>query len=202
MPREIEIKLPVRDLAGIRRRLTRAGFRPSARSFEDNLVFDTPERKLRRKGQLLRLREYRRSTLLTFKSRSAGNRRYKVRAEEELLLSSPGAMRKILENLGYSVVFRYQKYRTPFRSTREQHLNLYLDETPIGIFLELEGRPVAIERVARRLGFRPADYVTVTYAGLYRRVCRREGKRPSYMLFASGPHRPFVTSPQKTELLS
>ena len=186
MPREIEIKLLVRDLDGIRLSLLRAGFRPSHRSFEDNLVFDTPDRKLRRKAQLLRLREYRRRAVLTFKSRLAGSRRYKVRAEEELLLSSRETMRIILERLGYRIAFRYQKYRTPFRSTREPDLCLYLDETPIGVFLELEGRPAAIGRVARRLGFRPADYVTLTYADLYAQVCRREGKRPSHMLFEPG----------------
>lgn len=201
MPLEVEIKLPIRDLDGMRRSLLRAGFRPSTRSFEDNFVFDTPDGKLRRNGQLLRLREYRRKAVLTFKSRLAGSPRYKVRAEEELLLSSCETMRKVLERLGYRIAFRYQKYRTPFRSTRETDLNLYLDETPIGIFLELEGRPATIERVARRLGFRPADYVTLTYADLYARVCRQEGKRPSHMLFVPAPYRHLRTSPLKTQLL-
>ncbi len=189
MPREVEIKLPVHDLLRMRRLLRRAGFRPSARSLEDNLVFDTPDGRLRRHAQLLRLRQHCGRALLTFKSRLAGSPRYKVRAEEEVELSGCRTMRNILERLGYRIAFRYQKYRTPFRSPREPNLNLYLDETPIGIFLELEGRSAAIERAARRLGFRPDDFVTLTYADLYARVCRREGRRPSNMLFRSSPRR-------------
>lgn len=183
MPREIEIKLPVRDAHDMHRRLVRAGFHRSSRYFEDNLVFDTPDRRLRRKGQLLRLREYQGRTILTFKSRAARSRRYKVRAEEEVLVSGRQTMQKILEALGYRVVFRYQKLRTTFRSSREPALHLYSDDTPIGAFLEVEGPPKAIDRVARRLGFRLADYITLTYADLYARFRRRVGKRSLHMLF-------------------
>ena len=201
MSREVEIKLPVHDSGRMRRLLRRAGFRPSSRSFEDNLVFDTREHRLRRKAQLLRLREYRGRAFLTFKRRMGGGSRYKVRSEQELQVSDAATMGKVLEGLGYVVAFRYQKYRTPFRSAREPHLNLYLDETPIGNFLELEGRPAAIDRVARRLGFQPADYITLTYAALHARACRREGKRSRHMLF-SGPYRSLGTSRQKSKLLS
>ncbi len=201
MPREVEIKLPVRDLGRMRLLLRRAGFRSSPRSFEDNLVFDTPDHRLRRNAQLLRLREYRRRVFLTFKSRMGGGSRYKVRAEQELQVSDAGTMWNILKSLGYVLAFRYQKYRTPFRSAGEPDLNLHLDETPIGIFLELEGQPAAIDRVARRLGFQPADYITLTYAGLYARACQREGKRSPHMLF-SDPYRSLRTFRQKSKFLS
>ena len=46
--------------------------------------------------------------------------------------------------------FRYEKYRTTFRLPG---LHLDLDETPVGVFLELEGAPRAIDRAARSLGF-------------------------------------------------
>ncbi len=43
-----------------------------------------------------------------------------------------------------------------------------LDETPAGVFLELEGPPRWIDRTARRLGFGEADYITASYAELHR----------------------------------
>ena len=46
-----------------------------------------------------------------------------------------------------------------------------LDETPIGVFVELEGPPDWIDRTARRLGFSPADYIKASYARLYQQWC-------------------------------
>jgi adenylate cyclase class 2 len=53
---EIEIKLPVADLATIRGRLRALGARPGRRLHEANVVFDTRQQTLRQRGMLLRLR--------------------------------------------------------------------------------------------------------------------------------------------------
>ena len=42
-----------------------------------------------------------------------------------------------------------------------------MDETPIGIFLEIEGDAEGIHAVAAELGFSPSDYVTESYVGLF-----------------------------------
>ena len=57
---EIEIKLPVANLAAIRRRLRGAAARPGPRLHEINVLFDTPEESLRRREMLLRVRVERR----------------------------------------------------------------------------------------------------------------------------------------------
>jgi adenylate cyclase class 2 len=86
----------------------------------------------------------------------------------------------MLGSLGLRPGFRYEKYRSTFRLPG---LHLDLDETPIGVFLELEGSPSAIDRTARALGYAPRDFIRATYYDLYAADCRRHGRIPRNMLF-------------------
>jgi adenylate cyclase class 2 len=95
---------------------------------------------------------------------------------------------QILGRLGYFPTFEYQKYRTEFRQPSRKGLAL-LDETPIGNFLELEGSPAWIDRVATRLGFTPEDYVLESYVALYFADCARRGAKPGNMVFGAGSGR-------------
>jgi hypothetical protein len=45
-------------------------------------------------------------------------------------------------------------------------LKLTLDETPIGVFVELEGERREIDRAARMLGFARSDYINKSYGEL------------------------------------
>ena len=86
----------------------------------------------------------------------------------------------VLRSLGLRAGFQYEKYRTAFRLPG---LHLDLDETPVGIFLELEGSPQAIDRVSCALGFSPRYYIRKTYGDLYADDCCRRGRVPRNMLF-------------------
>ena len=48
-------------------------------------------------------------------------------------------------------------------------------ETPIGVFLELEGAGRWIDRTAKTLGFSRRDYITAGYAALHAQWCREYG---------------------------
>ncbi len=191
VPHEIEIKLAVRDgahLRALRRRLRELGFRVAeGRRREQNQLFDFPGGRLRRARCLLRLRSEKKRYLVTFKGAPVRSRRYKVRREIEFEVSEGERLGAVLMGLGLRPTFRYEKYRTTYRRPREaaahRHARVELDETPIGAYLELEGSPAWIDRVARELGFRPSDYVTASYAALYFQACRARGRRPSHMLF-------------------
>ena len=63
-------------------------------------------------------------------------------------IADPEALERILVGLGFRPCYRYQKYRTLFAVGE---LQVCLDETPIGCFVELEGAPEAIDRAAERL---------------------------------------------------
>jgi len=63
---------------------------------------------------------------------------------------------------------------------------LMVDETPIGCFLELEGPPEWIDRVAEALGYSDADYLNLSYARLYIKSCEEREVEPADMVFAPG----------------
>jgi len=190
--REIEIKLRAGDAASARRRLRSAGFRVSRRRvFEANTVFDTPGMALRASQELLRVREAGGVVTVTYKGQPAPGR-HKDREELELKVSGAALMAAIFDRLGFRPAFRYEKYRTEYRKAGGAGVAT-VDETPLGVFLELEGPPPWIDRTARALGFAEADYITASYGRLYLEWCERQGIEPGNMLLrrvGGAPHAP------------
>ena len=194
--RETEVKVRVTDLPATRKQLRSLGFRPvHRRSLEDNLLLDTPDRALRQVRSILRLRRYGSRWLLTYKGTPDLDLNYKSRVELETEVKEPGAIRSILEALGFRPVFRYQKYRVQYRQPdgsggpRGPRGEVSLDETPVGNFLELEGSRAWIDRVARQLGLARSDYVTASYGALYLDDCRMRGVPPGDMVFSERARR-------------
>jgi adenylate cyclase class 2 len=180
---EIEIKLAVPDVPSARRLLRRAGFRVTRpRVFEANTVFDTPKLTLRKSSRLLRIRKAGAVATLTYKGKPAGGR-HKSREELEVRIPDAEKMAAILERLGFHPVFRYEKYRTEFQQPRRSGVAV-LDETPIGVYIELEGTEHWIDRTARLLGFSEHDYITASYGRLYLEWCKSKKRKPGDMVFA------------------
>jgi adenylate cyclase, class 2 len=181
-PTETEIKLSVPDVRTARKLLRTAGFRIARRRvFERNVVFDTPGLALHQASTLLRLRQAGRETMVTYKGKPVPG---KHKSREELEVSVPDAtmMGAIFERLGYKPVFRYEKYRTEYRLERGAGMAT-LDETPVGVYLELEGSPAWIDRMARRMGFPEQAYITASYGRLYLDRCREMAVPPGNMVF-------------------
>ncbi len=209
--REIEIKLRVRDIAELRGKLCRLRAVAGTRTFERNILYDTPGEELRSSGRLLRIRiessapvlkaaaargprsarglQVAARGVLTYKAPILGladssePRRYKERQELEIEFRPAEGLEAILRALGFRAGFRYEKFRTEYRLTKLKDLSFDLDETPIGDYLELEGSPAAIDRAAKLLGFRAADYITATYWDLYVADCRGRGITPNDLVF-------------------
>jgi adenylate cyclase class 2 len=172
--RETEIKLALPDVRSGRALLRSAGFRATRRRvFERNRMFDTPEGALRKSGALLRVRQAGRAATLTYKGPAAVSR-YKSREEVETRVADAGAMEAILERLGFRPIFRYEKYRTEYGHPEGGGVAT-LDETPIGVFMELEGTPRWIDHAARQLGFAECDYITASYGRLFLEWRHRQG---------------------------
>lgn len=179
---ETEVKLRVTSAAQAEDLLRAACFSPQhERAFEANTVFDTPAKTLLASRHLLRLREFRGEAILTFKGAPLEGP-HKSRPEWETTAGDGAALRSILEALGYRAFFRYEKYRTCFLRQGEPG-HAVLDETPMGVFLELEGPGDWIDRVAATLGFHPADYITASYGALWREECLSRGVEPDDMTF-------------------
>jgi adenylate cyclase, class 2 len=168
---ETEIKLPIRSLPGARRLLSRLGFRVlHRRTLEINVVFDTPDQKLRARKSLLRLRTAGPKKTLTFKGPAAIGR-HKSRTEFEAGVDDVGAVERILSGLGYRPAFRYEKYRTEYRRPGKGGI-VTIDETPVGNYFEVEGAARWIDQTAQALGYEESDYITASYGSLYLAYCR------------------------------
>lgn len=165
---ETEIKFRVGDVNALARRLDSAGFRlETPRQFESNVLYDTADRALRARTEILRIRHYGERCVLTHKrlpDAGPGEDRHKHRIETETVVSSGDALAEIFRSLGLTEAFRYEKWRSEW-SDGEGHC--VVDETPIGNFAELEGMADWIDRVAAQLGVKHSDYMTLSYGRLF-----------------------------------
>jgi adenylate cyclase class 2 len=202
--REVEIKLRVSDIDDILRRIHKLGAKALGRVLEQNTLFDTPDSGFRCSRRLLRLRcqtpapGHRirggpHSATLTSKAPPATPAAaaskgpvYKEAQENEADVGNIPRLTAALKAVGFRAGFRYEKYRTSFR---HRSLHLDLDETPVGIFLELEGQPAEINRTARALRFGSNAYIRTTYWTLYAADCRRHRRKPQNMLFTTQKYR-------------
>lgn len=166
-PVESEIKLRMSGPGPAREAVARLGAaRARPRHFEDNVLLDDAEGTLAATGRTLRVRRTDQGAVLTFKGPRQD--REGVKSREEIEASLPGseadALLAVLAAIGFAPVFRYQKYRETYR---HGGVEIVVDETPIGTFLEIEGALPEIHAAAAALGRGPADYITESYAGLF-----------------------------------
>ncbi len=165
---ETEIKFRVDDLAGLAARLLAAGFKlVTPRTFESNVLYDTPDRKMRARTEILRIRNYGGRWTVTHKripDSGVGEDRHKHRVETETEVADGKVLGDVFLALGLVEAFRYEKWRTEW-SEGDGHC--VVDETPIGNFAELEGSAEWIDGVAARLGVSPAEYMTLSYGRLF-----------------------------------
>ncbi len=163
-PKEVEIKFRVHNARALTQSLRKAGFRlVTLRTHEMNTLYDLPGNPLRRREEILRLRQYGSAWKLTHKSKGKVGR-HKTRDENETAVADGARMHAILEALGYRPSFRYEKFRAEW-SDGTGHV--VVDDTPIGNFGEIEGPARWIDRTAKTLGIVSSDYITDSYAALF-----------------------------------
>jgi len=165
---EIELKFSVADIRALRSAADGVGFKlVTERTFESNTLYDTADRQLRGRRQILRLRNYGARCTVTHKRQADsgdGDQRYKTRIETESEVEDSAALSEIFSQLGYGPVFRYEKFRTEMEMDEGK---LVLDETPIGVWAELEGPPAWIDTMLERLGVAPELRSTDSYGKLF-----------------------------------
>jgi adenylate cyclase class 2 len=195
-PIEVEVKIAVPSAARLRKVLRDTAFSVvSPRVFEQNLVLDNARGSLRANGLLLRVRTSGRrnsvpTALCTFKGPAQETpTHHKKRIEREFIASSADECLAVFAGIGYHPAFRYEKYRTEFaRRARKGEKGkqgvITLDETPIGVFIELEGPALWIDRTAKELGFSRNDYITMSYARLWERWREEHAIPPGNMVFS------------------
>ena len=184
---EIELKFPVANLPLLQRRLQELGFQvDTPRTFEQNTLHDTPDRQLKARGDLLRVRHYGERSIVTHKRHPDDedlSSPYKIRIETESEVEDGTALGDIFTRLGYAPVFRYEKYRTEYSDPSEPGAHMVIDETPIGIYAELEGPTHWIDRTLAGLNVDHRTCLTESYGKLFLAWKERTGSPADNLTF-------------------
>src|SRR5258706_8150434 len=177
---EREIKLRFESAMAARAAVIRAGATPlRARRLQEDCLLDTADDAMRGRRCALRVRMESGKTLLTFKG-PVQPALVKVREELETVVGDGPLLLRILEELGFHVWFRYQKYREEFA---QEDVIVAVDETPVGTFVEIEGGDHGIAERADALGCPPRGYLLGSYCAPFVRHCEQCGGPVTGMLF-------------------
>ncbi len=149
--REIEVKFEIGSAADFSEKILEAGAEcVQPVQFERNLRFDDSNRTLFENREVLRLRDNGGKAILTYKADLSQSTKLADREEIETVVADFDQTKLILERLGYSVFFIYEKYRSVY-SLRDTFI--FADHTPIGDYVEIEGPDEgAIQKTAEVLG--------------------------------------------------
>jgi adenylate cyclase class 2 len=181
--REVKLSFPNADVA--RSALLGAGAAAAqARRLQDDSLYDTADESFRKKGCMVRLRTERwpdgaRATFITVKGPVQPGP-MKMREEHETRIEQGDVLARGFELLGLRPWFRYQKYREEFAAT---NLVAAIDETPVGVFVELEGSDEAIRAMTAALGKSSDDFILDSYYRLFQNRREQFGLSGPYMLF-------------------
>ncbi len=151
------------------------------------MLYDYPDRRLAKRDEALRLRRVGNQSWLTWKGPDHGSGRIKQRREFETFLDDADAVEGILEALGLVECFRYEKYRAIYRA---ESAILTVDETLMGVFLEIEATPAIITEIAGRLGLDMEDAINLSYPRLYELHRDQTPGAPEFMVFPEDPSTP------------
>ena len=180
-PTEREVKLRFRSAEEARAAVVAAGCTPLlGRRLQEDALLDMESEQLRRRRCVLRVRVENGKSRVTFKGPVQPSV-VKVREELETIVGDGEVLLRIFEELGLHVWFRYEKYR---EELSHEDVIVAIDETPVGVFVEIEGSEAGIEAMARKLGRSPEDYVLDSYRSLFLMHRETFGLTASDMVFA------------------
>lgn len=179
---EREIKLEFTGADEARAAVIAAGCSPLlGRRLQEDALLDTDDEQLRRRRCVLRVRVENGKSRMTFKGPVQPSA-MKVREEQETLIGDGEVLLRVFEELGLHVWFRYEKYREEFS---HEDVTVAIDETPVGVFVEIEGGEQGIAAMAEALGRGPSDYIVDSYRSLFLQRREEFGLTGPDMLFDS-----------------
>jgi adenylate cyclase class 2 len=161
---EREVKLRFESAEEARAAILATGATPLlGRRLQEDCLLDSDDEALRRRRCVLRVRVEAGKSRITFKGPVQPSA-MKLREELETVVGDGEVLLRVFAELGLHVWFRYEKYREEFA---HEDVIVALDETPVGVFVEIEGSEQGIGAMAEALGRAPADYILDSYRGLF-----------------------------------
>ena len=164
MDQEIEVKFLLKDYASLMQKIADLQLSCSQeRIHEFNLRYDLADGSLVARKQVLRLRKDTQARL-TFKGPGVMEEDVLLRKEVEVVVSDFDTTNRLLEALGYQVVMMYEKYRANYLL---DSLVMSVDETPLGLFVELEGEsPAQVRKATNVLELNWDARINLSYSAL------------------------------------
>ena len=180
---EREIKLRFGSVEEARDAVLATGATPLyGRRLQEDALLDTDDEGLRRRRCVLRVRMENGKSRLTYKGPVQPSI-MKVREELETVVGDGELLLRVFGELGLHVWFRYEKYREEFS---HEDVIVAIDETPVGVFVEIEGSEQGIAEMTAALGRTPADYIIDSYRALFLQHRDRLGLTGTDMVFDGG----------------
>jgi adenylate cyclase class 2 len=177
---EREIKLRFASAEEARAAIIAAGATPLlGRRLQEDSLLDTRDEELRKRRCVLRVRVECGKSRLTFKG-PVQSGVMKIREELETVVGDGHMVLRVFAELGLEVWFRYEKYREEFA---HEDVIVAIDETPVGVFVEIEGSEAGIASMAQALGRSTDDYLVDSYRGLFLQHKQASGLTGTDMVF-------------------
>ncbi len=143
------MKAELENPENLRNKLKKLGAKFLGKKRVVDIFFDFPDRKLEKRHNYLRLRKKGEKIILEFKgSREEG--KSKIREETRIEVEDFDNIVKILNLLGFIIIFKYEKNRETYHF---EGAEIVIDELPkIGWFCEIEAKKEnIIEEIAKKL---------------------------------------------------
>jgi adenylate cyclase class 2 len=176
--KEIEVKVPVKDFKEIKKILKDLkAEKKCKRTFEKNILFENEKLKIAEKGWVFRLRKFGKKNILTLKTKAKGKKGFKVREEININVDDFEKMEKFLKKIGFFEIFYYEKYREDYEFNG---LQISLDKTPVGNYIELEGDYKKILGFLKKINVPLNQTLSLSYLQLFR-IFDKKSNRMEFM---------------------
>jgi adenylate cyclase, class 2 len=180
---EREIKLRFSSASEAREAVVAAGALPLyGRRLQEDALLDTEDEQLRRQRCVLRVRMENGKSRITYKGPVQPST-MKVREELETVVGDGEMLVRVFGEIGLHVWFRYEKYREEFS---HEDVIVAIDETPVGVFVEIEGTEQGIADMTVAIGRTSDDYIVDSYRSLFLQHREKYGLNGSDMVFDPG----------------
>ena len=174
---EREVKFFVKHgFEDIRNRLKNLGAIFIDRYFEQNIVFDYPDKRLKSQGILLRLRSTNKTHTLCLKKPIPAQKlkEEKIVEEFETIIDNRENLVITLTNIGLEISLKYEKIREKWEV---DNTIICLDTLPFGDYLEIEGTG-DLRKIATELDLDYGNSSTLTYHDINAQIRKKLGLPP------------------------
>ena len=173
--KEIEVKFKLENVDTVREKLKSLGGIPDEKIEQKTFSLFDRFRFLSRKGIFIRTRKDGDKSTFTIKTRNLElQSQYAERNEFNVSVEDAEAVAEMLKLIGLEDLRILQKYREQWHELGED-VDVVIDYTPIGEFIEIEGEKKSIDEFIDAVGLGDLPRITQAYWDVYRDSCKDLG---------------------------